>query len=96
MESQPQNPEFRNDPQNFHPCLNGLKAKLAIKWSLNMLNLLPVVYIPAAKVDFENTFFLTKITSYHYRNTEFWIFVRIMDFSRNFTSLVLPAEPGSL
>ena len=21
MESQPQNPEFRNDPENFHPCL---------------------------------------------------------------------------
>ena len=21
MESQPQNPEFRNNPENFHPCL---------------------------------------------------------------------------
>ena len=21
MESQPQNPEFRNDPENFHPCV---------------------------------------------------------------------------
>ena len=21
MESQPQNPEFRNDPKNFHPCI---------------------------------------------------------------------------
>ena len=20
MESQPQNPEFRNNPENFHPC----------------------------------------------------------------------------
>ena len=20
MESQPRNPEFRNDPKNFHPC----------------------------------------------------------------------------
>ena len=20
MESQPQNPEFRNDPESFHPC----------------------------------------------------------------------------
>ena len=20
MESKPQNPEFRNDPENFHPC----------------------------------------------------------------------------
>ena len=24
MESQPQNPEFRNNPENFHPCLNWL------------------------------------------------------------------------
>ena len=23
MESQPQNPEFRNNPENFHPCLRG-------------------------------------------------------------------------
>ena len=22
MESQPQNPEFRNNPENFHPCFN--------------------------------------------------------------------------
>ena len=22
MESQPQNPEFRNNPENFHPCKN--------------------------------------------------------------------------
>ena len=22
MESQPQNPEFRNNPENFHPCDN--------------------------------------------------------------------------
>ena len=21
MESQPQNPEFRNNPENFHPCI---------------------------------------------------------------------------
>ena len=21
MENQPQNPEFRNNPENFHPCL---------------------------------------------------------------------------
>ena len=21
MESQPQNPEFRNNPENFHPCV---------------------------------------------------------------------------
>ena len=23
MERQPQNPEFRNNPENFHPCSNG-------------------------------------------------------------------------
>ena len=22
MESQPQNPEFRNNPENFHPCVS--------------------------------------------------------------------------
>ena len=22
MESHPQNPEFRNNPENFHPCVN--------------------------------------------------------------------------
>ena len=22
MESQPQNPEFRNNPENFHPCVH--------------------------------------------------------------------------
>ena len=27
MESQPQNPEFRNNPENFHPCFNQV-AKL--------------------------------------------------------------------
>ena len=25
MESQPQNPEFRNNPENFHPCFYTLK-----------------------------------------------------------------------
>ena len=25
MESQPQNPEFRINPENFHPCRQGLK-----------------------------------------------------------------------
>ena len=25
MESQPQNPEFRNNPENFHPCKSNLK-----------------------------------------------------------------------
>ena len=28
MESQPQNPEFRNNPENFHPCTNTEYDKL--------------------------------------------------------------------
>ena len=28
MESQPQNPEFRNNPENFHPCAYGIKSIL--------------------------------------------------------------------
>ena len=28
MESQPQNPEFRNNPENFHPCIIFLKSEL--------------------------------------------------------------------
>ena len=42
MESQPQNPEFRINPDNFHPCISELCYKGAIlqrncrkmKWSL--------------------------------------------------------------
>ena len=26
MESQPKNPEFRNNPENFHPCLSHQSA----------------------------------------------------------------------
>ena len=28
MESQPQKPEFRNNPENFHPCLQTLEAQV--------------------------------------------------------------------
>ena len=28
MESQPQNPEFRNNPENFHPCFTEFLLKL--------------------------------------------------------------------
>ena len=27
MESQPQNPEFRNNPENFHPCCLEIATK---------------------------------------------------------------------
>ena len=36
MESQPQNPEFRNNPENFHPCLNGLKLAVVVLEILNV------------------------------------------------------------
>ena len=42
MESQPQNPEFKNNPENFHPCNKLGKSyygnKLSVKAS-TMLNL---------------------------------------------------------
>ena len=28
MESQPQNPEFRNNPESFHPCIGLDKQKI--------------------------------------------------------------------
>ena len=28
MESQPQNPEFRNNPENFHPCIDCLCIRI--------------------------------------------------------------------
>ena len=28
MESQPQNPEFRNNPENYHPCICGVKCSI--------------------------------------------------------------------
>ena len=37
MESQPQNPEFRNNPENFHPC-NSIKFSLTEIYHM-MLNL---------------------------------------------------------
>ena len=31
MESQPQNPEFRNNPENFHPCIRVSRMSLFLK-----------------------------------------------------------------
>ena len=31
MESQPQNPEFRNNPENFHPCCDFFLPTLELK-----------------------------------------------------------------
>ena len=37
MESQPQNPEFRHNPENFHPCVNIIlfahAFSLLVTWS---------------------------------------------------------------
>ena len=38
MESQPQNPEFRNNPENFHPCIH---CNVSLKRPL-VLRLLPI------------------------------------------------------
>ena len=31
MESQPQNPEFRNNPENFHPCNSGTFLSMSLQ-----------------------------------------------------------------
>ena len=36
MESQPQNPEFRNNPENFHPCIR-LEMCLAVSYDAHVL-----------------------------------------------------------
>ena len=38
MESQPQNPEFRNNPENFHPCTSPTYIfSQTIKWRIKCL-----------------------------------------------------------
>ena len=37
MESQPQNPEFSNNPENFHPCLISKHAPISAHWLLHEL-----------------------------------------------------------
>ena len=37
MESQPQNPDFRNNPKNFHPCLHSEARDLKFGGSLFLL-----------------------------------------------------------
>ena len=36
MESQPQNPEFRNNPENFHPCISSKARGLNFGLSLRL------------------------------------------------------------
>ena len=40
MESQPQNPEFRINPENFHPCINGLNKLIHSKCHVSNLVIL--------------------------------------------------------
>ena len=35
MESQPQNPEFRNNPENVDPCIQHKKQKASYKHTLS-------------------------------------------------------------
>ena len=34
MESQPQNPEFRNNPENFHPCIMKVEQNKNFKYPI--------------------------------------------------------------
>ena len=36
MESQPQNPEFRNNPENFHPCELLISSQSTGEFSLSL------------------------------------------------------------
>ena len=42
MESQPQNPEFRNNPENFHPCIYNMKQCSVVPY-INLTNQAPGV-----------------------------------------------------
>ena len=52
MESQPQNPEFRNNPDNFHPCKGAHGNKYGILINSNKLSrcsslsLAPIIGFP--------------------------------------------------
>ena len=52
MESQPQNPEFRNNPENFHPC-DSLSYPLIIN-SLQLGNVLSLDFF--FKINFVKSF----------------------------------------
>ena len=38
MGSQPQNPEFRNNPENFHPCSKSIGSYMSAHVLLNLLS----------------------------------------------------------
>ena len=35
MKSMPQNPELRNNPENFHPCYNSMKTFIEVHVQIN-------------------------------------------------------------
>ena len=39
MESQPQNPEFRNNPENFHPCKRSYMDMFMRLWYLSCIHI---------------------------------------------------------
>ena len=50
MESHPQNPEFRNNPENFHPCNCKISAGSSLS-SVKMINSLPLLPGNCGEVD---------------------------------------------
>ena len=51
MESQRQNPEFRNNPENFHPCIILILSLIIIPCSLYLLLKNNDNVVPALKID---------------------------------------------
>ena len=43
MESQPQNPEFRINPENFHPCNYGKHSKISNKLFVLFFNKMLII-----------------------------------------------------
>ena len=44
MERQPQNPEFRNNPENFHPCFEHPKKYVNFHGKENIYNFAPKIF----------------------------------------------------
>ena len=36
MESQPQNPEFRKNPENFHPCKHAVRVTMYLSYGVTV------------------------------------------------------------
>ena len=60
MESQPQNPEFRNSPENFHPCIILIISWITIPCSLYLLLKNNDNVVPALKIDMLMEIYTTK------------------------------------